>query len=236
MGKYLMLFGVAGLLICFQNCSNGASFAAQGELVAKGDTLVAGDGSTTPNAGDGAPTAGGGTNGSGTTPCCGTTPPTAGGGTTPPTTGGGTTTPPTTGYYPPGSGHNPPSTTPGHSGGGDDSTCDNSGHGHDSDSHSEGDSKSPSSDLQYVCVLRGNGSSQRIGLSGNGLSGQVGTPNDVCMTENACLKIVSKKFDVKGAEKRGFCPSKNPHVIPMTDSEVEASLALSTLKAQFASK
>ena len=236
MGKYLMLFGVAGLLVCFQNCSNGASFQAEGELVAKGDTLVAGDGTTTtPNTGDGTPTPGGGTAGGGTTPCCGATPPT----TTPPST-----TPPTTGYYPPGSGHNnPPSTTPpttgynppssGHNNGSGD--CDNMGSGSTS-SGSSGTAKAPTPDAAYVCVLRGNGSSQRIGLSANGLSGQVGTPRDVCMTENACLKIVSKKFDVKGAEKRGFCADKNPNVIPMTDSQIDASLALSTLKAQLATK
>ena len=188
----MVLFGVAGLLVCFQNCSNGASFKAQGDLVAKGDAVTPLDGNTNaPNTGDG----------------------------TPPSTNPPATSPPAT---------SPPSTS--HNNGSGD--CDNSGSGSAS-SGSSGTGKAPTSNSLYVCVLRGNGSSQRIGLSENGLTAQVGTPRDVCMTENACLKIVSKKFDVKGAEKRGFCPDKNPHVIPMTDAEIEASLALSTLKAQF---
>lgn len=84
--------------------------------------------------------------------------------------------------------------------------------------------------LEYVCVLRSNGKSVKIALSNEGtLGGKTGTPSDVCMSENACLNILSKSFDVVSAEKRGFCPNKNPHVIAMTDMQIQAALARAAL-------
>jgi hypothetical protein len=83
--------------------------------------------------------------------------------------------------------------------------------------------------LEYVCVLRGQGKSVKIAFSNESLSGKKGTPSDVCMSENACLNILSKSFDVAGAEKRGFCPSKSANVISMTDMQIQQALAKAAL-------
>ncbi|CAN5591264.1 hypothetical protein BH10BDE1_BH10BDE1_34910 [soil metagenome] len=88
--------------------------------------------------------------------------------------------------------------------------------------------------LRFVCVLRGNGKSERIGLNGGTLAGQVGTPRDVCMSENACLKILSSKFDVQSAEPRGFCSNLSAHVVSMTDLEIQSALAQAELKQAMA--
>lgn len=77
---------------------------------------------------------------------------------------------------------------------------------------------------QFICILEGNGKSIRLGLSQSIPGGQVGTPQVLCMTQTACTGIVSQKFDVKMAHKRGFCPNKNPHVFSMTDAEVQAMI------------
>lgn len=92
-------------------------------------------------------------------------------------------------------------------------------------------SPSPSSAslLRFVCVLEGPGHSVKVGFSSGSLSGQVGTPRDVCMTENACLNIISTQFNVKAVKQVGFCPDSNPHVIPMTDSQISAALAQAEL-------
>jgi hypothetical protein len=83
--------------------------------------------------------------------------------------------------------------------------------------------------LNFVCVLRGNGKSERVGLSSGSLAGQVGTPQDVCMSENACLKILASKFEVRSAEPRGFCSNLSAHVVSMTDLEIETALAQAEL-------
>ncbi len=89
--------------------------------------------------------------------------------------------------------------------------------------------------LAYVCVLRSHGKSVKIALSNDGsLGGKKGTPSDVCMSENACLNILSKSFEVVSAEKRGFCPNKNPHVIAMTDMQIQAALARAALMKSLA--
>lgn len=207
MKKFIYGIAAVGLLVAFQNCSNGASFQSAGELVAKTD--VATDGTSGINTGDGGPAAS-------PTPTPTTPPPTMA--TPPPTTSyPPTPTPPST-KYPPTHGNDdtpkyPPGTVPpGHS-----SHDDCPGHDHSRSTHS--------SVQGFVCVLHGNGNSVKVGLVNKALVGKVGTPSDVCMSENACLNIMSKKFDVKGPERRGFCPDKNPHVVPMTDAEIEASLA-----------
>ncbi len=76
--------------------------------------------------------------------------------------------------------------------------------------------------MQYICILDGPGKSVRLGYVDSALTSQGKTPGIVCMSQNACLNIVSKKFDVKMAAKRGFCPDKNPHVVPMSDAQLSA--------------
>lgn len=78
----------------------------------------------------------------------------------------------------------------------------------------------------FVCVLEGPGKSHKAAyLSDDQIESKVGTPRDICMSENACLKIVSEIFVVKGPEKRGFCPNKNPHVVEMSDAQIKALVA-----------
>jgi hypothetical protein len=108
------------------------------------------------------------------------------------------------------------------------------GEGEDSDSDHDGknckDPKHPDDGEEskqvvdgphdFICVLQGAGESTKLAFQSKELVGQVGTPDDVCMSENACLNIVSKGFEVKGAVQRGFCPNKNPHVLDLTDDEI----------------
>jgi hypothetical protein len=98
----------------------------------------------------------------------------------------------------------------------------------DDDDDSYDDSRDSDHDSEkgrnFVCVIDGNGKSVTLALVSATLQGKVGTPRDVCMTEKACLEIVSKSFEVKGAERRGFCPDKNPNVVSMSDLEIEAAL------------
>lgn len=184
------------LLIGFQNCANKTGFNSTGELVAKTSTDSSTDSTGSLNTGDGVP--------SGSTPPTPGTAPTSG---TPPSTGtsgstdasnGGSHTTPRVG--------NPKAPCP-------------------PDNGHETVTADPNESRNFVCVLRGHGKSVKIGLADKILQGQVGTPRDVCMTEHACLSILSRKFDVQGAERRGFCPDKNPNVIAMTDVEIESALA-----------
>ena len=76
----------------------------------------------------------------------------------------------------------------------------------------------------YICILGGPGNSVRVGYVSDGLVEHGRTPQVVCMSRNACLNIISRSFSVKGPERRGFCPNRNPHVIPMSDAQIEDSL------------
>lgn len=76
----------------------------------------------------------------------------------------------------------------------------------------------------YICILEGPGKSIRLAYAANGLYGKVGTPQVVCMSENACLNIASQHFDVKLAAKRGFCPNKNPHVVEFSDAQMQSKI------------
>lgn len=72
----------------------------------------------------------------------------------------------------------------------------------------------------FICVLEGNGQSHAVGFNDGVLEGQVGTPKVVCMSKYSCENIISKKFAVKGAVHKGYCPRKNKHVIPLNRREI----------------
>jgi len=78
----------------------------------------------------------------------------------------------------------------------------------------------------YICILDGPGKSVRLGVSASGqLQGQNPIPRVLCMSREACLNIVSAKFNVKGPHKRGFCKANgNPHVIRVSDAEMAAKI------------
>ncbi len=78
-----------------------------------------------------------------------------------------------------------------------------------------------SGDGEYICVLEGAGKSARLGFIDNALKEHGKTPHVVCMSKEACENIVSRKFAVKSAERRGFCPHKNKHVIAIDDEQME---------------
>ena len=73
----------------------------------------------------------------------------------------------------------------------------------------------------FVCVVEGPGKSHKAAYVNGEIIGKVGTPADICMTEKACLTIVSQVYPVKGAYKRGFCPDKNPHVVHFSDDKIQ---------------
>lgn len=107
--------------------------------------------------------------------------------------------------------------TPGRGGGG--------GGGCDSRDGSR-DSKASSSSLKYLCAVRDeNGSSARIAL----LDSAGASSREVCMTENACVKILNSKFDVRRAEKSGACPADGKKKVSLTDSDIETALAKADL-------
>ena len=101
--------------------------------------------------------------------------------------------------------------------------CDHSGDssnrdGSDASSDDESDSKSG----LVACIVDGDGESRRIAVDSNqSLSAKTGTPSDVCMSEHACLDVVSREFPVSGAEHRGYCNGQDPHVVEMSDSQIK---------------
>ncbi len=91
---------------------------------------------------------------------------------------------------------------------------------HDDDDSDSDDDSAVESDHGYVCILEGPGSSVRVGFDEE-LVVVGSTIKEVCMSEHACLDIVSQKFSVKSAERRGFCPNKNKHVVEINDADIE---------------
>lgn len=77
----------------------------------------------------------------------------------------------------------------------------------------------------YVCILEGPGKSVKLGIDSR-LQGQNPVPGVLCMSANACLKIASQAFGVKGPEFRGYCklPHGNPHVSHITGADLQAKV------------
>ncbi len=115
--------------------------------------------------------------------------------------------------------------TGGGGGGGSEDDCDDhdhSGGGHSGGEHSGSSSKSS---LKYLCVVRDSGgNSAKIAITESS-----GSSREVCMTENACEKILNSKFDVRKAEKSSSCPADSKKKVSLTDSEIEAALAKADL-------
>ncbi len=237
MNKHLILVAMLFLILGFQNCSNMTSFDADGALVAKSDVSVQDD---APNTHDGIideiadqmPV----------------TPPPSGGGVAPqpaPAPVPGRSPTPAPPQYTDREHHRDHDHDEDHD---DDCDRDNNyagrddddDHDHDED-HDDNDHDEDRDDndhdddhkkASFVCVLGGSGSSTRLGQSSAGLSSDTSAVNDVCMSEKACLETVSKAFQVKGAEKRGYCKEKsgNPNVVRMSDKDVEDAIAKEMLK------
>ncbi len=91
----------------------------------------------------------------------------------------------------------------------------------DTDTDTDDTTEVPDTAHEYVCVLNGNGKSQKIGFINGKLLSKNATPDDVCMSAEACTDIISTKFDVYGPEKRGFCPGK-AHTIELTNTQIKA--------------
>ncbi|MDZ4663082.1 MAG: hypothetical protein SGJ18_15830 [Pseudomonadota bacterium] len=84
----------------------------------------------------------------------------------------------------------------------------------------DSDDDADSAGLNYICILEGPGKSVAAGYSQGALDGQNSTPGVVCMSQSACKDLISKKFTVKGPEKRGYCPNKNKHVVPLSNEQI----------------
>lgn len=79
----------------------------------------------------------------------------------------------------------------------------------------------PDTPHYFVCVLNGNGKSEKIAYINGKLLIKNATPQDVCMSSEACTDLIAKKFDVQGPEKRGFCPGK-AGTVELTNAEIKA--------------
>lgn len=79
-------------------------------------------------------------------------------------------------------------------------------------------------DRSYICILQGPGKSVKVGIVSDLLGGSNSASASVCMSKHACLDLMSQKFSVKGAEKRGYCPAKNKNAVDMSDAEIKAKL------------
>lgn len=78
-----------------------------------------------------------------------------------------------------------------------------------------------------VCILDGPGKSVKLGMTSAGVpKGQNKIPQVLCMSANACLKIASQYFVVKGPEFRGYCklPHGNPHVTHISDADLQLKI------------
>lgn len=87
--------------------------------------------------------------------------------------------------------------------------------------HEEHEQDNSNEHQQYVCILNGPGKSLRLGLINGILDKNGKTPSTVCLSKLACLEIVSTKFDVIGAEKRGFCDDKNKNITSLSNRDIE---------------
>lgn len=225
MNKHLIIIATLFLILGFQNCSNTASFDADGALVAKTDVSLQDDGSNTYDGvideiADEMPVS---------------NPPSS-----PPSSGVVVVPTPS------------PTPAPNYNGGDrnyggrdddDDDHDDDDDRDYDRD-HDEGDDNDYNVDhgdddssshatATHVCILESTrGNSVRLGHSSGDLSQDTSAVNDVCMSEKACLETVSKAFAVKGAEKRGYCKESNgsSNFVKMSDKEVEDAIAKEMLK------
>lgn len=90
--------------------------------------------------------------------------------------------------------------------------------------HEEDEHEMEDADHSYVCILQGPGKSVKVGIVSDLLGGGSSAAASVCMSKRACLELMSQKFAVKAAEKRGYCPAKNPNAVNMSDAEIKAKL------------
>jgi hypothetical protein len=214
MNRYYIFLTAVLMVFAYQNCSNTASFEADKSLVAKTDVSVQDDGTNTYDGvideiADEMPS----------DPSA--PPPTN------PVVNEPVTPPPTNVGASPSPAPMPaPSPAPGYAGRGNNGGGDN---GHSGSSNNPNDKEDSS---QFVCILNGSGNSTRLGQTSGSLTADTSAVNDVCMSEKACLEIVVKAFEVKGAEMRGYCKSSsgNPNVVRMSDKEVEDAINAELLK------
>lgn len=85
------------------------------------------------------------------------------------------------------------------------------------DSQAEGESQSG----LVACILNRSGKSLKLGYVGMSLSGVMSVAQSVCISPDACLNIVSQKFQVEGVYDRGYC-NHNPNVTRLSDAEIQA--------------
>lgn len=225
MNKFVVLAAMLMLVVGFQNCSNSMSFESAGSLIAKsGINDTTGDIETPEGVGNGdgavigVPPAGGSLPVPGASPTPGGVPPVAGptnpaNPANPANPGAGPTNPanPANPGYPvagPTNPMNPPA------GGG---SCKKK------DPVAANPSVPAGPPADCACILEGPGLSVKAALYSNRVSGQNAVAQSACMSENACLKTVSKILPVKAALRRGYC-NQNPNVVSLTDKQVEASV------------
>lgn len=87
----------------------------------------------------------------------------------------------------------------------------------------DGEPEENSGPKHFICILEGSGKSQKLALVDDALVSQTSACKTVCTTERACLDVVSQAFNVKSAEKRGFCKKESDeHSIHLSESQLQS--------------
>ena len=221
MPKWTILVLGLVLVVAFQNCGNDMKFEQAGSLVAKADEDVNGDGVPDDSTGDdntdntdSDDDYDGGLNpGDGQPPRTSPTPaPSPNPYPSPSPTPRASPSPspsPSPGYRPPGNRHDDK----------DDKDCKDKNPGHGG---------GHSSDSSYLCILEGPGKSVKLNyVTESGAYADESASHAACMSKHACLNIASQAFDVKLAERRGFCKTAAAKSgrVHLTDKQVEEAVA-----------
>jgi hypothetical protein len=74
---------------------------------------------------------------------------------------------------------------------------------------------------RFVCVLAGAGKSTHVAVVDDKIMENNSTPKTACMSEHACEEIVGKKLSVKSVESRGYCKNGTPQVLALSDADIQ---------------
>ena len=74
---------------------------------------------------------------------------------------------------------------------------------------------------RFVCILAGPGKSTHVAVIDDKIVESNSTPKTACMSEHACENIVGKKLIVKSVEKRGYCKNGTPQVLMFSDADIQ---------------
>ena len=77
--------------------------------------------------------------------------------------------------------------------------------------------------IQEICVIKDeDGETGRLSIDGDANTATVSDRLTICMSKDACKKIVGEEFKVKKSSFRGYCDPANSQVIILTDEQVKS--------------